>query len=130
MREWLKNAFSVEDPDQLEPTERQKEIADKVCREVARRRMTTPALLFLETFRPLNFIGSQVLHFFQPIVSAVLTTDGYQQFAIFLESRGSVNYLCRRIEFYENEHANRSDKNSKSGNDTIEIQSKDEENGK
>ena len=65
--------------------------------------MATPALIMLETFRPLNFVGSQVLHFFHPIVSAILTTDAYRNFTEFLERRGSVDYLCQRIEQLEDE---------------------------
>ncbi len=109
MKAWLKNAFAVENPEGVEPTAVQKEIVDKVCREVARRHMSTPALLFLETFHPLNYIGSQVLHFFQPIVAVILTTDSYGHFAEFLEQRSSIDYLCRKIEYYE---ANTSEKDN------------------
>ena len=101
MKAWLKKAFEIENPEGVEPTPAQKELVDKVCREVVRRHMSTPALLFLETFRPLNYIGSQVLHFFQPIVAVVLTTEGYGHFAEFLEQRSSIDYLCRQIENYE-----------------------------
>lgn len=104
MKDWLKKAFAVPKPEEFVPTERQVAITDRVCQEVVRRHMSTPAMIFLETFRPLNYLGSQVLHFFQPIVSAVLTTDGYQVFTEFLENRGSVDYLCRRIEHFESEY--------------------------
>ena len=42
--QWLKGAFAVDPPGPAEPTERQLQVVDKVCREVARRRLTTPAL--------------------------------------------------------------------------------------
>jgi len=103
LSEKIKFAFSTGTEEEFKPTEKQKEVADFVTSEVVRRQMASPALLFLETIRPLNFIGSQVMHYFQPIVSAILTTDRYSQFASFLEHRKSVDYLCERIEFYENE---------------------------
>ncbi|MDP7026251.1 MAG: hypothetical protein QGI16_04925 [Candidatus Marinimicrobia bacterium] len=100
---WLKHAFAVDPPGAAEPTEDQKPVVEKVCQEVIRRRMATPALIMLETFRPLNFVGSQVLHFFHPIVSAILTTEAYKHFTEFLERRGSVDYLCQRIEQLDDE---------------------------
>ena len=39
---------------------------------LAERRMSTPALLFLESVKPLNFVGSQVLFFFEPMVKALI----------------------------------------------------------
>ncbi|MDP6396661.1 MAG: hypothetical protein QF712_03045 [Candidatus Marinimicrobia bacterium] len=100
---WLKHAFAIDPPGAAEPTEDQKPVVEKVCQEVIRRRMATPALIMLETFRPLNFVGSQVLHFFHPIVSAILTTEAYKHFTEFLERRGSVDYLCQRIEQLDDE---------------------------
>ena len=63
--------------------------------------MTTPALLFIEMSRPLNYLGAQALHFFDPIVSVLVDTTGYRHFAEFLEQRGSLEHLCRRIEHFE-----------------------------
>ena len=73
-------------------------MVDKVCEEVVRRGLATPALLSLEVFRPLNYLGSQVMHFFRPIVNIVLDGDGYRHFSEFLEHRQSVDYLRDRIE--------------------------------
>ena len=98
---WLKKAFAVEAPNGGELTDAQKAVVDKVCREVVKRHMTTPALIFLESFRPLNYIGSQVMYFFQPFISVILTSEAYQHFAEFLEQRNSVDYLCQRIEHFE-----------------------------
>jgi hypothetical protein len=60
--------------------------------------MTTPAILFLETVRPLNFVSSQVLQFFRPVLSVVADPAACRELAEFLEHRGSIDYLCRRIE--------------------------------
>ncbi|MFQ6608213.1 MAG: hypothetical protein ACE5EE_06715 [Fidelibacterota bacterium] len=100
---WLKHAFAVDPPGAAEPTAAQAKAVEKVCQEVVRRRLTTPALIMLETFRPLNYVGSQLLHFFHPIISAILSTDAYRNFTEFLERRGSVDYLCYRIEQLDKE---------------------------
>lgn len=100
---WLKHAFAVDAPGPAEPTEPQRAVVDKVCCEVVRRHLTTPALLMLEMTRPLNFVASQVLHFFGPFLSAITDAQGHKHFAAFLEHRGSIDYLCRRIEDLEAE---------------------------
>ena len=91
---------SVE-PATTEPTELERPVIERVCRAVVERRMTTPALIYLEMSKPLNFIGSQAMHFFQPIVSAVLDTRSYEAMAQFLERRGSVDYMVERLERLE-----------------------------
>ena len=100
---WLKHAFAVEPAGPFEPTEAQREVVQRVCRAIAARRMTTPALMFLEITRPLNYLGAQVMHFLAPIVTVAVDAEGYRQFSAFLEHRGSVDYLCRQLEAVEAE---------------------------
>lgn len=109
----LKFAFSTGSEQEFAPTEEQKEVVDLVTSEVVKRRMTGPALLFLEMSRPLNFIGAQAMHFLQPIISAVLTSDKYDQFAKFLEHRKSIDYMTERIEYFENEKEMKGKKSDK-----------------
>ena len=99
-RDELKNAFAVDKPGPAEPNDRQRELVDTVCKAVVRRQMVTPALMVLEMSRPLNFVAAQVMHFFGPIVSVVLDGPSIAEFASFLEQRGSVEYLCRRLEHW------------------------------
>ena len=101
MKDKMRHAFAVEKMEEIDPTEYQKQVVDKVCRAVVRRRMTVPALMALEMSRPLNFLASQVIHFFRPIIAVVLDTAGIEAFANFLEHRGSVEYLARRIDYWE-----------------------------
>ena len=100
---WLKHAFAVDPPGPAEPTLEQKAAVDKVCAEIVRRHLTTPALLFLEMSRPLNYLSAQALHFFAPFVSVLTNAEGHRHFAAFLERRGSMDYLCGRIEELEAE---------------------------
>ena len=66
---WLKHAFATDPPGPAKPDERQRALLEKLCREVVRRRLTTPVLLMLEMNRPLNYVSAQFLHYLQPIVS-------------------------------------------------------------
>lgn len=103
---WLKHAFAVEPDGPAEPTEPQRVVIERVLRAIVRRRMATPALMLLETTRPLNYLGAQAMHFLAPVVTAVVDQEGYEEFAAFLERRGSVDYLCGQIEALEAEQAN------------------------
>jgi len=100
---WLKHAFAVEPEGPAEPTDAQREVVGRICRAIVRRRMTTPALMFLEMTRPLNYLAAQTMHFFAPVLTAVVDREGYRQFAAFLQRRGSVDYLCWQIEALEAE---------------------------
>lgn len=100
----LKHAFAIDPPGVAEPTPEQQAAVDYICRQVAKRHLTTPGLIGLEMSRPLNFLLSQTMHFFSPGAWAIFphrTYQGYDVFAAFLERRGSVEYLARRIEHFE-----------------------------
>ncbi len=102
----LKHAFAVDPPGPAEPTVEQQPAVDWLCLQIARRRLTTPGLIFLETFRPMNYLGSQAMHFFRPGVWALAadhTYAGYVNFTEYLGHRGSIDYLTRRIEHFETE---------------------------
>ena len=101
MVHWLKHAFAVEKAGTAEPTDEQKAAVERVCLEIVRRRLTTPALFALEMSRPLNYVGAQAMHFFAPFVGIFTDSAAHRHFAQFLENRGSVDYICRRIEALE-----------------------------
>src|SRR5262249_40634162 len=96
--DWLKHAFAIEPEGSVEPTAAQKVVVDRLCRQVVERGLSTPALVFLESVRPLNYMTSQTLQFFAPLISTVADPNACRDVADFLEHRGSVDYLCRRIE--------------------------------
>lgn len=96
--DWLKHAFAIDRAEDFEPTETQRALVDRLCREVVARELTTPALLFLETVRPLNSVTAQSLQFFMPLLSTAGISKATEDLAAFLEHRGSIDYLCRRID--------------------------------
>lgn len=99
---WLKHAFAVDDGP-LEPTPAQAALIDRLAREVVRRGMTVPAIAFLQMSEPLNYVASQAMQFFSPMVTAIFDAREYQELATFLEHRKSVNYICEVIERYSAE---------------------------
>ena len=65
---------------------------------VVSRGMAAPATLFLESMGPMNFLGSQALHFLAPVVECVLTGTEIAQIARLLERRDSIHRLTALIE--------------------------------
>lgn len=103
---WFKDAFAVDKPGPAEPTPLQQPAADWVCVQIAKRRLSTPSLIFLEMSRPLNFLGAQTMHFFRPgfwALASQTSYEGYVAFSEFLEHRGSIEYLSRRVEHFESQ---------------------------
>ncbi len=123
---WLKHAFAIDPPGPAEPNDIQRNIVDRLCKEVVRRRMSTPATIVLEMGRPLNYVSAQFLHFWQPIVSAVTDAAEYEQFSLFLEKRGSIDYISERltaIERQQGQHVEDSEQESSAHTDSRDLPS-------
>lgn len=71
---------------------------DRIAETVVRYRMTVPAILFLESVKPLSFIGSQAMYFFEPMVRALFTVPEYERFAALVERRENLEALLVAIE--------------------------------
>jgi phenylacetate-coenzyme A ligase PaaK-like adenylate-forming protein len=60
--------------------------------------MTVPAIFFLESVKPLSFVGSQALHFFEPMVNAFFQVRDYERFSLLMERRENLEVLLVKIE--------------------------------
>ncbi len=65
---------------------------------VVGRNMSLPAIMFLESVRPLNFVGSQAMVFLKPIISRFFTNAEYDKLATILERREVIDFLINEIE--------------------------------
>lgn len=79
------------------------ELLEAVAERVVRMGLAVPAVFFLESTKPLSFVGSQVLVFLEPFVSAFLTIRNYQRFARLMEDRKNLEKLMQRIEARDEE---------------------------
>ena len=69
--------------------------------------MTVPAIFFLESMKPLSFLGSQALHFFEPMVRAFFAVQEYDRFASMMERRENLEALLVKIETRDDEERQR-----------------------
>jgi hypothetical protein len=70
-------------------------------------RMTVPAIFFLESSKPLAFLGSQLLIFLEPFIQTLFNFRQYQRFAFLMEDRANWERLIRRVEELEAEQSER-----------------------
>jgi hypothetical protein len=92
---WWSHAFAVDGDEAFDEADRA--LIDRLAAFVVQRRMTAPALMLLESGRPLNFLGSQLLVFLAPFVTMVFSPEEYTRFTAILERRGSIDLIIERI---------------------------------
>lgn len=92
---------SLPQPDDIWDRERQRAVLGKVARELARRRLTAPAIFVLEGMMPLTYVASSGLVMLKPLVQALIGIKDYEVFAAALEDRENVEWLLRQLEAAE-----------------------------
>lgn len=113
LRAELGHAFAVERGTEDELNEEELETLEKLAERVVKMNMAVPAIMFLESVRPLNYLGSQVMLFFRPLLGIASETVNlattpllgfsvdvkfYNRLQEVLEKRASVEALIVRIE--------------------------------
>ena len=78
--------------------ERAIELIEKLSNFIAIRRMAAPAIMTIESLRPLARIGSQLMHFLAPFAEIIFNAKEYQEFAVLLENEEYVQLLIKRID--------------------------------
>jgi hypothetical protein len=100
-------------------TAEEKALIDKFAHWVVRRGLTTPAIMFIETGKPLNWIGSQAMLVgepavwgLEPILKAVFGFHhkDYMTFQRLLEKRHSLESIILTIERFDAEAKIQEDK--------------------
>ena len=87
----------------VEVTPEDEQMIRKVAERMVRMRMSVPAIFFLESSKPLAFVGSQLLIFIEPFVQTLFNFAQYQRFALLMEDRENWERLVRKIEDLEAE---------------------------
>lgn len=74
------------------------ELLDRAASEVAKRRLQTPAILFLEMHKPLAYLGSQAAVAFSPFIIPFFGFKAVDQWSQIAAKRERVERLIEKIE--------------------------------
>jgi hypothetical protein len=100
------------EPEDTKATPEEQELLDRVAKLIVRKGLTVPAIMFFETVKPLNWIGSQGMIFIEPAVWAVnpvlnamfgLKHEDYLKFQRLMEKRHNMENLLLTIEKFDAE---------------------------
>ncbi len=98
---FFRGSMELPDPEKVNVPEEENAVLEKLARKVVDRGMTVPAILFLESVKPLNYIGSQAMVFFEPMVQSVFNFKDYDTMRIALEKRETLEILLTKIEAFD-----------------------------
>ncbi len=73
-------------------------LLERLARRVVELRLETPAILTLETARPLSVLAGQAMLFFEPFAQMLFRFDEYRRLAALIERREALEALTRLIE--------------------------------
>jgi hypothetical protein len=73
-------------------------LLERLARRVVELRLETPAILTLETARPLSLVAGQAMLFFEPFAQVVFRVHDYPRWAALIARREALEALTRLIE--------------------------------
>ncbi len=73
-------------------------LLDRLAARVVELHMEVPAILALETSKPMTVIASQALIFFEPMIQSLFRFTDYRRFTALIERRDVMESLILRIE--------------------------------
>lgn len=87
--------------------EKQEKLLDGIAQKVVKMGFVTPVIMFLEMNKPVNFLGSQLMLFLEPLADPMMRMmfnyQDYHALTMMLEKRGNVEKLIRKIELFDQE---------------------------
>lgn len=83
--------------------ERAIKLIERYARFIVERRLAAAAIMTIESLRPLNFLGSQLLYAITPFAEVFFDHKEYQEVAALLESREYIDLLIKRIDELDDE---------------------------
>ena len=89
-------------PEDVDASEGER-ILKRVADEIVSRRLTAPAIFFLEACSPLSFIGGQAMIVLEPFIHAIFDLPDYRKFALMMERGENVEKLIAMIEVTDGE---------------------------
>jgi hypothetical protein len=97
-KEWFSSSGRKPAPEKISLTPEEEAVLERVAQKVVEWKMAVPAILFLESVKPLNYIGAQGMIFFEPLVQGIFSIKDYDTLRSALEQRESIESLLQKIE--------------------------------
>ncbi len=79
------------------------ELIKEVATKIVRRRMTVPAILFIESLKPINRLAGQAILIVSPFLAIFVSYEKIEQFCDMLQDRENVEKLLNEIKDQEDE---------------------------
>ncbi|MBF0300707.1 MAG: hypothetical protein HQK51_18480 [Oligoflexia bacterium] len=74
------------------------EVLDKIANFVVEKELAPMAIVFLESIRPLHYLGSQAIIFFEPFINILIDQQKIALFREAMEDKRYLEYLINKIE--------------------------------
>jgi len=94
-------------PEPDEETLARREALGRLADRLSERSLGTIAIFMLEAGKPLSFVASQSMLFFEPFIAAFCSPGDYRLIAEGLEDRGNVEWAISRLEAAEEKRGRR-----------------------
>ena len=85
-------------------TQSDKQLISNLAEKIVRHGMSVPAIFFLEMVKYMSFIGSQLMVFFGPVITAFVQSESYYKLTHLLEERQNVDFLMLELERMESDN--------------------------
>ena len=80
-------------------TDEDRDLIGRLAEKIVARGMALPAVLFLQSVRPLNAVGSQAMIFLRPFLTGLFfNPEQYDRLAAILERREALGALVEAVE--------------------------------
>lgn len=83
-------------------------VIEGIADSITRRGLGNCAIFLLESVKPLNFVGSQLMYALGPVANLLFNQEQWEKLANTLEDRGAIDVLIARLEQKERESSQKS----------------------
>lgn len=78
--------------------EKYDDLIERIVKRILELKLEVPAILLLESLKPISFITSQILVFLEPFVNSIFSFKNYQRFYKMLEDRENIEKIIEELE--------------------------------
>lgn len=96
--QWLRHAFAIDRVEDFAPSDAERTLALQLAAELSRRQLTLPAVVLLESLRPLSSLSAQAVWFSYPWFAALVEARGLKLLGVLLERPGGVEWLIDQLQ--------------------------------